>query len=204
MKWTLTHYRCFDTRESSEFCTRHHDAQKYRGQLRELRLLALEARVTILEIEARHHEWQHQAADDLLFSNQCVPVPELEHALKNWRTRYPKKNAPKRTTRSKPVTPTPNATPTTTVTEAQLQALIDQGVAAAMAKAEASRELRELSDSLDGLRKWSLCLALAIAQQLAKSNIADLALCKICSYILRMPKLRTTNTEASSSSHGAH
>ncbi|GJT53831.1 putative reverse transcriptase domain-containing protein, partial [Tanacetum coccineum] len=47
--------------------------------------------------------------------------------------------APKRTTRSKPVTPTPNETPTTTVTQAQLQALIDQGVAAAMAEAEASR-----------------------------------------------------------------
>ncbi|GJW01542.1 putative reverse transcriptase domain-containing protein, partial [Tanacetum coccineum] len=47
--------------------------------------------------------------------------------------------APKRTTRSTPVTPTPNATPTTTVTEAQLQALIDQGVVAAMAEAEASR-----------------------------------------------------------------
>nr|GEW67955.1 putative reverse transcriptase domain-containing protein [Tanacetum cinerariifolium] len=37
-----------------------------------------------------------------------------------------------------PVTPAPTAT-TTTITEAQLQALIDQGVAAAMAKAEASR-----------------------------------------------------------------
>ncbi|GKG14250.1 hypothetical protein Tco_0353850, partial [Tanacetum coccineum] len=45
----------------------------------------------------------------------------------------------KRTTRSTPVTPTSNATPTTTVTEAQLQALIDQGVATAMAEAEASR-----------------------------------------------------------------
>ncbi|GJR28536.1 hypothetical protein Tco_1104768 [Tanacetum coccineum] len=90
--------------------------------------------------------------------------------------------APKRTTRSTrvpPVTPTPNE-PTTTVTEAQLQALIDQGVAATMAKAEASRvrnglaiEMapRELSDLLDGLRKWSLCLALAIAQQLVKSNL---------------------------------
>ncbi|GJT95430.1 putative reverse transcriptase domain-containing protein [Tanacetum coccineum] len=44
--------------------------------------------------------------------------------------------APKRTTRSTPVTPAPT---TTTVTEAQLQALIDQGVAAAMAEAEASR-----------------------------------------------------------------
>ncbi|GJU08218.1 hypothetical protein Tco_1124648 [Tanacetum coccineum] len=116
--------------------------------------------------------------------------------------------APKRTTRSTPVTPTPNATPTTTVTEAQLQALIDQGVAAAMAEAEASRVrngynsngsgprpaqtarecsyseflkckpwtskgTRELSDSLDGLRKWSLCLALAIAQHLVKSKFAD-------------------------------
>ncbi|GJX76791.1 putative reverse transcriptase domain-containing protein [Tanacetum coccineum] len=46
--------------------------------------------------------------------------------------------APKRTTRSTPVTPAPTAT-TTTVTEAQLQALINQGVAAAMAEAEASR-----------------------------------------------------------------
>ncbi|GKG37746.1 hypothetical protein Tco_0456969, partial [Tanacetum coccineum] len=52
-----------------------------------------------------------------------------------------KKMAPKRTTRSTrvpPVMPTPNE-PTTIVTEAQLQALIDQGVAAAMAEAEASR-----------------------------------------------------------------
>ncbi|GJS70261.1 putative reverse transcriptase domain-containing protein [Tanacetum coccineum] len=47
--------------------------------------------------------------------------------------------APKGTTRSTPVTPTPNAKTTTTITEAQLQALIDQGVAAAMAEAEASR-----------------------------------------------------------------
>ncbi|GJW54833.1 reverse transcriptase domain-containing protein [Tanacetum coccineum] len=50
---------------------------------------------------------------------------------------YPKM-APKRTTRSSPVTPAPTAT-TTTITEAQLQALIDRGVAAAMAEAEASR-----------------------------------------------------------------
>nr|GFA50827.1 hypothetical protein [Tanacetum cinerariifolium] len=48
---------------------------------------------------------------------------------------------PKRTTRSTqvpPVTPAPTAT-TITVTEAQLLALINQGVAAAMAEAEASR-----------------------------------------------------------------
>ncbi|GJZ92487.1 putative reverse transcriptase domain-containing protein [Tanacetum coccineum] len=47
--------------------------------------------------------------------------------------------APKRTTRSTPVTPTLNATTTITVTETQLQALIDRGVAAEMAEAEASR-----------------------------------------------------------------
>nr|GFB44664.1 hypothetical protein [Tanacetum cinerariifolium] len=51
------------------------------------------------------------------------------------------KMAPKRTTRSTQVPPvTPAATVTTiTVTEAQLQALIDRGFAAAMAEAEASR-----------------------------------------------------------------
>nr|GEY63642.1 putative reverse transcriptase domain-containing protein [Tanacetum cinerariifolium] len=51
------------------------------------------------------------------------------------------KMAPKRTTRSTqvpPVTSSPTAT-TTTVTEAQLQALIDRGVAAAMAEAKVSR-----------------------------------------------------------------
>ncbi|GKE68226.1 hypothetical protein Tco_1526298 [Tanacetum coccineum] len=46
--------------------------------------------------------------------------------------------APKRTTRSTSVTPAPTAT-TTTVTEEQLQALINRGVAAVMAEAEASR-----------------------------------------------------------------
>ncbi|GJU21897.1 putative reverse transcriptase domain-containing protein [Tanacetum coccineum] len=80
------------TRESSEFCTRHHDAQKDRAAVRaEIEVLrrerlayeqegmetrqalarseahcrALEARVTVLETEARRHEWQRQAADDL-------------------------------------------------------------------------------------------------------------------------------------------
>ncbi|GKF80666.1 hypothetical protein Tco_0239268, partial [Tanacetum coccineum] len=50
--------------------------------------------------------------------------------------------APKRAIRSTRVPPVTLVTPaptTTTVTEAQLQALINQGVAAAMAEAEASR-----------------------------------------------------------------
>ncbi|GJS04659.1 reverse transcriptase domain-containing protein [Tanacetum coccineum] len=49
--------------------------------------------------------------------------------------------APKRATRSTPVTttPAPTATPTTSVTNAQLQAMIDQGVTAALAARDANR-----------------------------------------------------------------
>ncbi|GKF91090.1 hypothetical protein Tco_0274791 [Tanacetum coccineum] len=63
------------TRESLDFCIRHYDAQKDRATVRaEIEVLrrerlayeALEARVTVLETEARHrHEWQRQAANDL-------------------------------------------------------------------------------------------------------------------------------------------
>ncbi|GJW01543.1 hypothetical protein Tco_1556794 [Tanacetum coccineum] len=80
------------SRESSEFHSRHHDAQKDRAAVRaEIEVLrrerlayeqesmetrqalarseahcrALEARVTVLETEVRRHEWQRQAADDL-------------------------------------------------------------------------------------------------------------------------------------------
>ncbi|GJZ06962.1 hypothetical protein Tco_0540755 [Tanacetum coccineum] len=80
------------SRESSEFYTRHHDAQTDRAAVRaEIEVLrrerlayeqesiqtrqdlarseahcrALEARVTVLETDARRHEWQRQAADDL-------------------------------------------------------------------------------------------------------------------------------------------
>nr|GEU77137.1 hypothetical protein [Tanacetum cinerariifolium] len=62
--------------------------------------------------------------------------------------------APKRTRRSTqvpPVTPALTAT-TTTITEAQLQALIDQGVAAGMAKAEASRVMNGYGSNGSGPR----------------------------------------------------
>ncbi|GKB61055.1 putative reverse transcriptase domain-containing protein [Tanacetum coccineum] len=79
------------SRESSEFYSRHHDAQKDRTAVRvEIEVLrrerlayeqesmenrqalarseaysrALEARITVLETQARRHEWQHQDADD--------------------------------------------------------------------------------------------------------------------------------------------
>nr|GFB60270.1 hypothetical protein [Tanacetum cinerariifolium] len=65
--------------------------------------------------------------------------------------------APKRTTRSTqvlPITPTLIET-TTTVTKAQLQALIDRGVAAAIAEAEASRVRNGYdSNGVVGLTQW--------------------------------------------------
>ncbi|GJT91750.1 reverse transcriptase domain-containing protein [Tanacetum coccineum] len=71
--------------------------------------------------------------------------------------------APKRATRSTPVTPAPTAT-TTTVTEAQLQALIDQGVAAAMAcvAEDYFKGLRDHRTHSMVLRKMgSMCFAIS-------------------------------------------
>ncbi|GJV03477.1 putative reverse transcriptase domain-containing protein [Tanacetum coccineum] len=142
---------------STEFCTRHHDAQKDRAAVRaEIEVLrrerlayeqesiqtrqdlarseahcrALEARVTVLETEVHRHEWQRQAADDL-------------------------KMAPKRATRSTPATtttPAPTATTTTTVTNAQLQAMINQGVSAALAARDATRNGTDSHSSGTGVR----------------------------------------------------
>ncbi|GKB94805.1 hypothetical protein Tco_0980942 [Tanacetum coccineum] len=61
------------SRESLEFYLRHHDAQKDRTAVRaEIEALArseaysraLEAHVTVLETQARRHEWQRRDADD--------------------------------------------------------------------------------------------------------------------------------------------
>ncbi|GJR86895.1 putative reverse transcriptase domain-containing protein [Tanacetum coccineum] len=116
------------SRESSEFYSRHHDAQKDRAAVRaEIEVLrrerlayeqesmetrqalarseaycrALEARVTVLETEVRRHEWQRQAADDLAVQH-IMRTQALEAG-------------------------------------ARVDTLEDTGVAAAMAKAEASR-----------------------------------------------------------------
>ncbi|GJR15117.1 putative reverse transcriptase domain-containing protein [Tanacetum coccineum] len=61
--------------------------------------------------------------------------------------------APKRTTRSTRVPPVKPAPNTTTVTEAQLQALINQGVAAAMAEAEARQNFKG-TEGVVGLTRW--------------------------------------------------
>ncbi|GJX01301.1 reverse transcriptase domain-containing protein [Tanacetum coccineum] len=62
--------------------------------------------------------------------------------------------APKRATRSTPVTttPAPTTTTTTTVTNAQLQAMIDQGVTAALAARDATRNGIDSHTSGTGVR----------------------------------------------------
>nr|GEX85008.1 hypothetical protein [Tanacetum cinerariifolium] len=136
------------SRESLEFYSRHHDAQKDRVAMRaEIEVLrrerlsyeqesiqtrealarseaysrTLEARVIVLETQACCNEWQRQTADDFA----------IQHIM---RTQALEAGAHIDTLEDT----APTAT-TTTVTEAQLQALIDRGVAAAMAEAEASR-----------------------------------------------------------------
>ncbi|GKF98657.1 hypothetical protein Tco_0297440 [Tanacetum coccineum] len=61
------------SRESSEFYSRHHDAQKDRAAVRaEIKALArseaysraLKAWITVLETQARRHKWQRQDTDD--------------------------------------------------------------------------------------------------------------------------------------------
>nr|GEZ81697.1 hypothetical protein [Tanacetum cinerariifolium] len=69
----------------------------------------------------------------------------------------PKKAAPKRTTRLNPgATTNPNQEPsttTTTVTNAQLQAMIDQGVNAALAAGDANRTGDDSHTSGTGVRR---------------------------------------------------
>nr|GEW42120.1 retrovirus-related Pol polyprotein from transposon TNT 1-94 [Tanacetum cinerariifolium] len=118
----------------------------------------LEVRVAVLETQACRHDWQRQTADDFyvqhIMRTQSLEagarIDTLEDAAILYSLLSIKGNsqlvglykmAPKRITRSTqvpPVTAAPTTT-TTTVTEAQLQDLINQGVVASMAEAEASR-----------------------------------------------------------------
>ncbi|GJY45826.1 putative reverse transcriptase domain-containing protein [Tanacetum coccineum] len=90
-------------------------------------------------------------------------------ALQGQVTALQGQNAPKRTTRSTPVTttPAPIATTTTSVTNAQLQAMIDQGVTAALAARDANRNGDDSHTSGTGGRrteriiKFSTCTLLA-------------------------------------------
>ncbi|GJS92981.1 hypothetical protein Tco_0799949 [Tanacetum coccineum] len=129
------------SRESSEFYSQHHDAQKDRvavrakiGVLRRERLAyeTLEAPITVLETEARRHEWQRQDADDHV----------VEHIMRTQALEARKMAPKRRTTRLNPgATPTPvtDTHTTTPVTNAQIQAMINEGVTTALAARDATR-----------------------------------------------------------------
>nr|GFC09487.1 hypothetical protein [Tanacetum cinerariifolium] len=75
------------TRESSEFCTRHYDAQKDLVAMGAEIEVALEARVAVLETHARRLEWQRQAADDFAVQHiMHTRLWRLEHTMTPWRT----------------------------------------------------------------------------------------------------------------------
>ncbi|GJT51239.1 hypothetical protein Tco_0977396 [Tanacetum coccineum] len=123
---------------------------------------ALEARVTVLETEVRRHEWQRQAIDDLaiqhimrtqtLEAGACVDTLEdtargefiyeifcFGKAIRY--TSFVLLGLSKMTPRGRPMRLNPDATPTpvidthttTSVTSAQLQAMIDEGGTAVLA-----------------------------------------------------------------------
>ncbi|GJW70828.1 hypothetical protein Tco_0127745 [Tanacetum coccineum] len=104
------------SRESSEFYSRHHDAQKDR--------VAVRAEIEVLRRERLAYE------QESMETRQALAMSETYN-----RALEARKMAPKRATRSTPVTttPAPIATPTTSVTNAQLQAMIDQDVTATLA-----------------------------------------------------------------------
>ncbi|GKF14762.1 hypothetical protein Tco_0056224, partial [Tanacetum coccineum] len=126
------------TRESLEFCTRHHDAQKDRAAVRvEIKVLRRERLAYEQEgMETRQALARYEAYCRALEAR--VTVLETE------------KMAPKRATRSTRATTTP--TTTTMVTNAQVQAMIDQRVSAALAARDATRNGTDSHSSGTGVR----------------------------------------------------
>ncbi|GJT70245.1 hypothetical protein Tco_1029531 [Tanacetum coccineum] len=148
------------SRESSEFHTlsRHHDAQKDQAAETEVRRYDANVRLQmILSVHIscvpRPVEAGATSVDTL---EMLVAVPRLwryrSFGIRKWHQLRTDK------VQNHSQSPTPNETPTTTITEAQLQALIDQGVAAAMAKAEASRVRNGYNsngtEGVVGLTRW--------------------------------------------------
>ncbi|GJW20241.1 putative reverse transcriptase domain-containing protein [Tanacetum coccineum] len=123
---------------------------------------ALEARVTILETEVRRHEWQRQAADDFavwhIMRTQALEAGDT--ASRRYRSfvlsSYLKMAPKRRTTRLNPgATPTPvtDTHTTTSVTNAQIQAMINEGITTALAACDATRNGDDSHTSGMGARR---------------------------------------------------
>ncbi|GJS26498.1 hypothetical protein Tco_0487118 [Tanacetum coccineum] len=173
---------------------------------------ALEEWITVLETQAHRHEWQRQDADDRA-TRHIMPIQALEAGVRDDTL----EDTASRWYRSFVLISYPvlyflvieeNGT------KMSHKAMIDQGVTAALAARDANRNgddshtsgtggRRTSSDSLDGLRKWSLCLALAIAQHLVKSNLR-LALYNTMLLHGGMPMLRPLFPKQLMPCHGQH
>ncbi|GJV52494.1 putative reverse transcriptase domain-containing protein [Tanacetum coccineum] len=96
---------------------------------------ALEARIAVLETQAYHHEWQRQDADDhatrAIMRIQALEAGARIDTLEDTEER------------------TATTTTTTHVTDAQLKALIAQGVVDALAEIKANKTSRNGDDSHD-------------------------------------------------------
>ncbi|GJR20173.1 putative reverse transcriptase domain-containing protein [Tanacetum coccineum] len=104
------------------------------------------------ELRAADHTRQQQIVQTLTvmqtLQREMIPLQGLVTTLQG------QKMAPKRATRSTPVTTTtdPTTATTTTVTNAQLQAMINQGVSAALAARDATRNGTDSHSSGTGVR----------------------------------------------------
>ncbi|GJY23235.1 hypothetical protein Tco_0396893 [Tanacetum coccineum] len=167
------------SRESFEFYTRHHDAQKDRAAVRaEIEVRRRQRAMSdLLETDRRRREEMRElrAADRTrqqqiiqtltvmqTLQREMVPLQGLVTTLQGHVTALQgqvmtiqgQKMAPKRATRSAraTTTPAPTATTTTNVTNAQLQAMIDQGVSAALAARDATRNGTDSHSSGTGIK----------------------------------------------------
>nr|GFA78204.1 hypothetical protein [Tanacetum cinerariifolium] len=114
-----------ETRESSEFYSRHHDAQKDRAPVRD--------EIEVLRRERLAYEQESIHTREALARSEAYSRASEALVAVKWHQREPQGQH-----KFPPDTPAPTAT-TITVTKAQLHALIDRGVTAVMAEAEASR-----------------------------------------------------------------
>ncbi|GJT21444.1 hypothetical protein Tco_0891381 [Tanacetum coccineum] len=116
---------------------------------------ALEARVTVLEIKARRHEWQRQATDDLAVQhNHAYPAWSL---LSFGVLQLAGENGTKRKAHEVKPGQLPHQSQTlittTSVTSAQLQAMIDEGVTAVLAARATTRNGDDSHTSGTGVRR---------------------------------------------------
>nr|GEY05820.1 hypothetical protein [Tanacetum cinerariifolium] len=90
----------------------------------------------MIEFQKHHGPAKGPAQPDAPGETDCI---NLLFCLATQYRSFVQKMTPKRTTRSTPVITTPTLETTTSVTNAQLQAMIDQGVTAALAARDANR-----------------------------------------------------------------